>query len=221
LSPRVHVALALALAACDDSSGGAAPAARSEQVIATGTPTASAPPSSPAEAHASPAPRKGKLCEGDGNSRGRSLPKGNLAHVEASGAPALDPGILSARGAWTWINFWAAWCGPCKEEMPRLMAWQDKLAKAGTPVHVVFVSLDDDRRQLQDFLEGQPQDGVRSSLWLPEGASRSAVLAGLRMKSAPELPEQALVDKTGRVRCFVQGAVDDGDFAEMADLVSR
>ena len=62
---------------------------------------------------------------------------------------------------------------------------------------------------------------MRSSLWLPDGPKRSSVLSGLRMKSAPDLPEQALIDPTGRVRCFVQGAVEDGDFAEVAGLIGR
>jgi hypothetical protein len=101
------------------------------------------------------------------------------------------------------------------------MAWQDKLAKAGAQISFIFVSLDDDSRQLQDFLERQPRDGVRSSLWLPEGPSRTSFLASLKMKLDPELPEQALLDPSGRVRCFVQGAVDDGDYVEIADIVGH
>jgi hypothetical protein len=43
----------------------------------------------------------------------------------------------------------------------------------------------------------------------------------LRIKSDPELPEQTLVDPEGRVRCFIEGAVEDGDYSEIASLVSQ
>jgi thiol-disulfide isomerase/thioredoxin len=211
--------LAALLPACDKG-GEAPPTSRSEQVIATGSmPTT--PPEASVVPHAESAHRTKKLCEGDGNAKGRTLSKVGIPHVEAPGAAPLDGALLATRGAWTWINFWAAWCGPCKEEIPRLFAWQDKLAKAGTPLRVVFISLDDDKRQLEQFLEQQPQGGLRSSLWLPDGPSRTSWLGPLRMQSAPELPEQALVDPTGRVRCFVEGAVDDGDYAEISALVGR
>jgi thiol-disulfide isomerase/thioredoxin len=211
--------LAALLPACDKG-GEAAPTSRSEQVIATGSmPTA--PPEASVVPHAESAHRTKRLCDGDGNAKARALSKVGIPHVEAPGAAPLDGTLPATRGAWTWINFWAAWCGPCKEEIPRLFAWQDKLAKAGTPLRLVFISLDDDKRQLEQFLEQQPQGGLRSSLWLPDGPSRTTWLGPLRMQSAPELPEQALVDPTGRVRCFVEGAVDDGDYAEISALVGR
>jgi thiol-disulfide isomerase/thioredoxin len=141
-----------------------------------------------------------------------------LPVVDAPGAPPLDNG-LPARGVWTWVNFWAAWCGPCKEELPRLLGWQDKLARAGAQVRFAFVSLDDDDRQLQDYLQHQPVGGLKSSLWLSDGPKRGSVLGGLRMKASPDLPEQVLIDPSGRVRCFVEGAVEDSDYAEIAGIV--
>ena len=125
---------------------------------------------------------------------------------------------MYARASWTWINFWAAWCGPCKEEIPRLRAWETKLNAQGARVQIAFVSLDDDVRQIQEFLAAQP--AIKSTFWLPEGATRSGWLAGLKMKS-PQLPEHALIDGSGRVRCFIEGAVEDADYAEVATLLSK
>jgi thiol-disulfide isomerase/thioredoxin len=209
--------------ACDKGAS-PAPVGRSEQVIATGAAaTAATAPPNAADPHppASVAKRPRKLCDGDGDARDRTLPKTAASHAEAPGAEPVDGALRPTPGQWTWINFWAGWCGPCKEEIPRLLSWRERLARAGTPLVLVFVSLDDDERQLKSFLEAQPAIGLRSTLWLPEGKRRLSWLANLRMDSSPQLPQQALVDGSGRVRCFIQGAVEDDDYAEIAGLLLR
>ena len=208
----------LALTACEKT---AAPTSRSEQILATGDGSLGSPPGPPlADLHSADAARpRRKLCPGDGNARGRILPRVALSHVEAPGAAHLDGALPAANGAWTWINFWAAWCGPCKEEIPRLLGWQDRLTRGGAPLHLVFVSVDDDGRQLEQFLGQQPPEGLRASLWLPDGPLRATWLSSMRMKSSPELPEQALIDPEGHVRCFIEGAVEDPDYAETAALL--
>lgn len=224
----VAALFAAVAAACDrgaSGAGGGAASSRSDQVFAAGptaTPTASTalPPGEPPPHTGNAAPRARKLCVGDDSAKGRSLAKTPTSHLEATGATRIAD-LSSSRGQWTWINFFAAWCGPCKEEIPRLVEWSDRLAKAGTPIHLVFVSLDDDRRELQTFLDAQPESGVRSALWLPEGSTRDRWLKSLRIKSDPELPEQAIVDPEGRVRCFIEGAVEDGDYSEISSLVSQ
>jgi thiol-disulfide isomerase/thioredoxin len=211
----------VAVAACDKGSTPAPPppgAQRSEAVRAT-APTAPAMPTVGAQtaAHAAvAAPRR--LCEGQLDRPGRSLPTRALSHAQAPGAPVLGDALPSSGGRWTWVNFWAAWCGPCKEEMPRLRAWEQRLAKS---MQVAFVSLDDDERQLAQFLGGQPPSGVRTSFWLPDGAARDAWMAGLRLQNPPELPAHALVDPSGQLRCVIHGAVEDADFAQVAAIVAK
>jgi thiol-disulfide isomerase/thioredoxin len=205
--------------ACDNGRREAA-VERTEQVMATASMRTEAPgPPDARMAAVTTAPRLHGLCEGDGNAQGRTLSKLAASHAEAPGAPPLDGTLRAGRSRWMWINFWAAWCKPCKEEIPRLLSWRDRLAGAQSPISLVFVSLDDDARQLDSFLEQQPPDGLRSTLWLPDGRARRVWMASLHMKDAPELPEHALVDPAGRVRCFIEGAVEESDYAEIAALV--
>lgn len=121
-------------------------------------------------------------------------------------------------GKWIWLNFWAAWCKPCKEEMPRIIEWQKKLSKEGVLLELAFVSLDDDQRQLQRFLEEQPPAGVRASYWLQEGSGRTSWLAALGLKDPPDLPAHAFVAPSGQVACVFQGAVEERDYPTFASL---
>lgn len=186
------------------------PTSRNNAVLAaSGAPTAKG--SSTAAQPQPKAPRD--VCAGQ---KERPGPKGSLKTKAASGAAELPATIAFGAGKWVWLNFWAAWCGPCKEEMPRLIAWQDKLRKAGVLIDLAFVSLDDDERQLERFMDGQPQAGVRASYWLPEGATRSSFLSSLGFKDSPELPLQALISPSGQLACAVQGAVEDRDYDAIA-----
>jgi thiol-disulfide isomerase/thioredoxin len=72
------------------------------------------------------------------------LPKAVMAkHVPDPTFKTLDGQTrkLSAlRGKIVVVNFWATWCGPCQEELPRLS--QIAASYAGKPVSFVFISID-------------------------------------------------------------------------------
>ena len=165
------------------------------------------------------APRK--LCGDVHPGAGKALPTGKIDHLEATGTPALADRLPKSAGRWLWVNLWAAWCAPCREEIPLLRAWDNKLAAAGTPMNLAFVSLDDDDRQAKKYLDEQPPTGLRASWWLPEGKTRTGWLEAVKMKDTPQLPLHLLFDPQGILRCVINGAVEDGDFAQAQGIVGK
>jgi thiol-disulfide isomerase/thioredoxin len=212
--------LALAAAACDTADE-TPPKSRVQAVLAEPESTRVAPsaePAQPAPAAAAPKQPRPVLCDGQLDEKAAPFkPKASPQRISLGAAQELDPDPLEReRGRWTWVNFWAAWCVPCKEELPLLFRWQKALEGK---VRFRFVSLDDDERQLRDFLSREGADGLTSTYWLPDGALRQAWLAALKLTSEPELPLQLLIDPEGKLRCRVQGAVEPDDLATLRSIV--
>jgi thiol-disulfide isomerase/thioredoxin len=225
--PTLSFALGLALSAlggCDTVSEKGAPMATNErsQAIAQKGPTPlSAPATISAKTTEPAAPKKPRsLCPGKLTDAGHALPKKHLSRAAAKTAPELPESLTIGAGKWTWLNFWAAWCAPCKEEIPRLLGFEQQLNASGAAFRLAFVSLDDDERQLHDFLDGQASSGLRTSYWLKEGNEREDWLKAAGQNPDAPLPFHLLVDPKGRIRCAIQGALEDGDLAEISGLVS-
>lgn len=58
------------------------------------------------------------------------------------------------KGKVVFLDFWATWCGPCKEELPALDAIYQKYGKDG--FEVVAVSVDKSEPNVIDFLTKRP-----------------------------------------------------------------
>jgi cytochrome c biogenesis protein CcmG, thiol:disulfide interchange protein DsbE len=62
--------------------------------------------------------------------------------------------LADYRGRLVLLNFWASWCGPCREEMPQFSAWQRSDGARG--LRIIGVSMDDDVQSARAFLKQHP-----------------------------------------------------------------
>lgn len=162
------------------------------------------PPEAPPKPNAHPTVvDRGPLCDRlyeAASARVVQLPSGQLLRKAATGG----------KGGWVWVNLWAAWCEPCKAEMPLLEAWAER-----NPARLVLLSIDDDRRQLDRFMAKQGTKLSSEVRWIPEGEPRAALFAALGLTN-PALPVQALFDPEGRLRCVREGSITNEDLDEAA-----
>lgn len=222
IKARIHVCLLLQgslLTACEDDAPAEPPKSRVQAVLASPGAAASANATAQPAAASKPTEKvRPALCAGQLSAPGQTFePKQHPQQKQDPAGRTLAENPVPSNGRWTWINLWAAWCLPCKQELPLILSWQREL---NADLNVSFVSLDDDERQLSAFLAEQPTSGLKQSYWLPDGERRDAWLAALGLGDEPELPLQVLLDPRGNIRCTIRGAVELSDRASLETLLS-
>lgn len=98
------------------------------------------------------------------------------------------------RGDVVMINFWATWCGPCRQEMPLL----DELYARYQPVgfNLLGVNIDDDSQRAMRMVD---ELGIRFPVLFDERKEVS------ELYNVEAMPATILVDREGNVRYVHHG----------------
>jgi len=105
------------------------------------------------------------------------------------------------------INFWATWCGPCREEMPMLMDLQRQHGSSG--LQIVGIALDN-AQSARDFVQTY---GISYPILVGlENVFETSAAYG---NSEGVLPYSVLIDKTGIVRWQYAGKIHQDKISEL------
>lgn len=102
--------------------------------------------------------------------------------------------LAEQRGRVVLVNFWATWCGPCKQEMPHLNRLYDKYRSAGFVL--LGVNVDEDPGLAA---------GTASKLGMHFPVLLDSEKAVSRLYDLQSMPSTVLIDRDGRVRYLHRG----------------
>jgi thiol-disulfide isomerase/thioredoxin len=107
------------------------------------------------------------------------------------------------------INFWASWCGPCREEMPLLNDLHKKYEPLGFTV--LGVNVEEDARNARGFLKNFPVDFPIVLDNKNQVSKKYNVIA---------MPTTVVVDRDGNMR-FLHKGYKPGDEEKYRKMVKK
>lgn len=132
------------------------------------------------------------------------LSASSLAASDLAGKTAPDFALRSSsgenlrlseyRGDVVMINFWATWCGPCRQEMPLLDDLYARYERVG--FSLLGVNIDDDSRRAMEMIS---ELGVNFPVLFDERKEVS------KLYQVEAMPVTVLVDREGTVRHIHHG----------------
>lgn len=139
------------------------------------------------------------------------------AAQDAPAAPAcklsLDqdatPGELAQyRGQVVYVDFWASWCGPCRQSFPFMNQLHSELGDKG--LTVLAINLDEEAADAQSFLANHA-----ASFKVVGGANQDCAAAF----NVEAMPSSYLIDRAGKLR-YVHHGFRAGDAEVLRTLAA-
>ena len=115
--------------------------------------------------------------------------------------------LSSLKGQVVMVNFWATWCGPCRQEMPLLGQLQTKYEPLGFTL--LGVNVEPDSAAAVDWLKGV-------AVGFPILFDRKNAVA--QSFGVEGMPSSVFIDRAGNVR-YVHRGYKAGDESKYADMI--
>lgn len=130
---------------------------------------------------------------------------GNVSAVEVGKQiPELEiPDLQALKGQYIYIDYWASWCGPCRQSFPWMNTLQTKLGSKG--LKLVAVNVDANRADADKFLSHTPAQFT--IVYDPQGLSAKKL-------NIQTMPTSMLVSPHGQV-LFVHAGFRAEDRAQL------
>jgi cytochrome c biogenesis protein CcmG, thiol:disulfide interchange protein DsbE len=155
----------------------------------------------------------GVLAVGESTTLDDAVKNGKKPAAPSRTLPKLGGGegsIAAFKGKPVVVNFWASWCGPCKDEAPALERAQKQLAKVGGTV--VGVTVNDSSPDSEEFMK-ENKVSYPSLRDVDDQLGKDYGRTGV--------PETFVIDRQGRVVALSRGQVDDEFFKQALPMVTR
>ena len=104
--------------------------------------------------------------------------------------------LSGLRGKVVVLDFWATWCGPCREEIPHFIALQSKYEPR---LQVVGISMDDEEKPVREFQQ-QFKMNYPVAMGNPKVAEQYGGILGL--------PITFIIDRNGQIFARHLGATN-------------
>jgi thiol-disulfide isomerase/thioredoxin len=146
----------------------------------------------------SSAPAENNSAPGETKTSEFPPPPSVLTEAEIKNIDGTTFKVPDRKGEVLLLNLWATWCGPCRGEMPELIAMQNKYSDKNFKV----IGLNTDNEGVDEIKEFAAEMKLNYELaWLDE----KAAMGLFRYTRFNAIPQSFLIDREGRLRAVFTG----------------
>jgi len=136
-----------------------------------------------------------------------SSPSGPAPAFTLASRAGQDVSLAQYKGQVVMINFWASWCGPCRQEMPLLESIYKKYNKMGFTM--IGVNVEPDSNAANEWLKATPVS-------FPILYDRDSKVS--KLYDVAGMPSTVIIDRSGKLRVLHRG-YKPGDENEYLDSI--